>query len=169
MEGLGAASSVAGLISLSGGILAKGYAFLASVHRAPQELRELLCEAATLSAVLNQLHVSIDANEMGAMQQGASGTVVGPRLRKMADTGVLLDCEESLLVVDSSTKRCQQIQGQYLLNLGKRIAWPFKEKETKESLARLGRFRGHLSAALRPISRRWTVTRICSMFRIKPY
>lgn len=55
MEAIGAASAIAALISVSGGILAKGYTFLATVRRAPQGLRELLCEAAALNSVLDQL------------------------------------------------------------------------------------------------------------------
>ncbi|KAL1882217.1 hypothetical protein Daus18300_000703 [Diaporthe australafricana] len=117
MEAIGAASAIAGLLSLSGGILAKGYTFLASVHRAPQELRDLLCEAAALNSVLNQLQA-------------------------------LNEDDQSLLLVQTSIQKCQQIECQELRNLGKRVKWPFKEKETKEALSRLGRIRGHLTTAL---------------------
>lgn len=146
MEAVGAASAIAGLISLSGGILAKGYTFLATVHRAPQELRELLCETAALNSVLNQLQGLVEQRE--SFEKDADTEIRRPGLRHMVDVGVLHECTESLLVVDRSVQRCQQIQGQDLRNLGKRIIWPFKEKETKEALARLGRIRGHLTAAL---------------------
>lgn len=146
MEAVGAASAIAGLISLSGGILAKGYTFLATVHRAPQELRELLCEAAALNSVLNQLQGLVEQHD--SFEKDVDTEIRRPGLRHMVDVGVLHECTESLLVVDRSVHRCQQIQGQELRNLGKRIIWPFKEKETKEALARLGRIRGHLTAAL---------------------
>lgn len=146
MEAVGAASAIAGLISLSGGILAKGYTFLASVHRAPQELRELLCEAAALNSVLNQLQGLVEQH--GSFEKDVGTEIRRPGLGRMVDVGVLHECTESLLLVDRSVQRCQQIQGQELRNLGKRIIWPFKEKETKEALARLGRIRGNLTAAL---------------------
>lgn len=147
MEAIGAASAIAGLVSLSGGILAKGYTFLASVHRAPQELRELLCEAAALNSVLNQLQTLVDDDHHGSFQQNMNESRRSG-LKDIADTGVLHECTESLLLVDRSVQRCQQIHGQDLRNLGKRVMWPFKEKETKEALARLSRIRGHLTAAL---------------------
>lgn len=146
MEAVGATSAIAGLISLSGGILAKGYSFLATVHRAPQELRELLCEAAALNSVLNQLLALVEQN--GSLGKDEDTEMRRPGLIHMADNGVLHDCTESLMLVDRSVQRCQQIQGQELRNLGKRVIWPFKEKETKEALARLGRIRDHLTAAL---------------------
>ncbi|KAJ0108932.1 nkyrin repeat protein [Diaporthe amygdali] len=147
MEAIGAASAIAGIVSLSGGILAKGYTFLASVHRAPQELRELLCEAAALNSVLNQLQTLLEEDHHGSFQQDTNETRKSG-LKDIADTGVLHECTESLLLVDRSVQRCQQIRGQDLRNLGKRVMWPFKEKETKEALARLSRIRGHLTAAL---------------------
>lgn len=148
MEAIGAASAIAGLLSLSGGILAKGYTFLASVHRAPQELRDLLCEAAALNSVLNQLQALTDDDRRDPRQQDTSNEIHRPRLKNMVATGVLHECTESLLLVENPIQQCQQIQGQELRNLEKRVRWPFKEKETKEALARLGRIRGHLTTAL---------------------
>lgn len=148
MEAIGAASAIAGLISLSGGVLAKGYTFLASVHRAPQELRELLCEAAALNSVLNQLQVLVEQENYGSLEEDMGAEMRRPGLKHMVDNGVLHECMESLLLVDRSVQRCQQNQGQELRNLGKRVIWPFKEKETKEALARLARIRGHLTTAL---------------------
>lgn len=148
MEAIGAASAIAGLISLSGGVLAKGYTFLASVHRAPQELRELLCEAAALNSVLNQLQALVEQEQHDSLEEDMGTEMRRPGLKNMVDNGVLHECTESLLLVDRSVRRCQQNQGQELRNLGKRVIWPFKEKETKEALARLARIRGHLTTAL---------------------
>lgn len=148
MEAIGAASAIAGLVSLSGGILAKGYTFLDSVRRAPQELRELLCEAVALNTVLNQLQDLIEKEQHGLLQKDVEIEIRRPALKNMADIGVLQDCGESLLLVEGSIQRCQQIQGQDLQNVRRRITWPFQERETKETLVRLGRIRGHLTAAL---------------------
>lgn len=139
-EVLGAASAIAGLISLSGTVLAEGYAYVASVRRAPKELRELLCESAALDAVLDQLQGFIDESR-GIEDESA-------RLKDLAQAGVINECKESLLLVQRSISRCQQVKGEDLRNLGKRVVWPFKEKETKEVLARLSRIRGHLTTTL---------------------
>ncbi|MCJ1377478.1 hypothetical protein MMC17_000573 [Xylographa soralifera] len=139
-EVLGAVSAIAGLISLSGTILAEGYAFVASVYRAPKELRELLCESAALDAVLDQIQ--------GFADEGVGIDSKTAKLKDLAQAGVMKECKESLLTVQRSIIRCQQVKGEEVRNLGKRVAWPFKEKETKETLTRLSRIRGHLATIL---------------------
>lgn len=140
MEAVGAVSSIAGLVSLSGTILAKGYAFLASIHRAPKELRELLNEAAALAAVLDQFQaLTEDHQDEGAGERA---------LTSIAQAGALEECDAALLFVDNSIRRCQQIDGHKLSNAGKRLLWPFHDKETKDGVARLARLTGYLSTAL---------------------
>ncbi len=134
------ASAIAGLISLSGTVLAEGYAFVATVRRAPKELRELLCESAALDTVLDQLQGLVDESQ-GKEWDSA-------RLKQLAQSESIKECKETLLLVQRSISRCQQIQGEGLRNLGKSVVWPFKEKETKEALVRLSRIRGHLAAIL---------------------
>ncbi|KAI7786693.1 hypothetical protein LA080_002804 [Diaporthe eres] len=106
MEAIGAASAIAGLVSLSGGVLAK---------------------AAALNSVLDQLQSLVEQEQHDSLEQDMDTEIRRPGLKHMVDNGN---------------------QGQELRNLGKRVIWPFKEKETKEALARLGRVRGHLTAAL---------------------
>ena len=84
-EALGAASAIAGLISLSGKLLAQGYAFASTVHHAPRELRELLSEAASLDVVLNQLQSIVD--------RGTESELPLPLLTKLSDAGVIVDCK----------------------------------------------------------------------------
>jgi hypothetical protein len=139
-EVLGGASAIAGLISLSGTVLAEGYAYVASVRRAPKELRELLCESAALDTVLDQLQGLIDESQ-GIESESA-------RLKDLAQSESIKECKESLLLVQRSISQCQQVKGEGVRNLGKRVVWPFKEKETKEVLARLSRIRGHLATIL---------------------
>ncbi|KAH8766863.1 hypothetical protein F5883DRAFT_79561 [Diaporthe sp. PMI_573] len=115
-------------------ILAKGYTFLATVHRAPQELRELLCEAAALSSVLDQLQTLAEQGHHDFPEKDLGAELRRPGLKHVADTGILHECKESLLLVDRSVKRCQQIQGQELRNFGRRVMWSFKEKEIREHL-----------------------------------
>lgn len=139
-EVLGTASAVAGLISLSGKVLAEGYNYVASVHRAPRELRELLCESAALDTVLGQLQ--------GLSDETRGYNVESAKLKELVNMGTIRECTESLDLVRRSISRCQQITGEKANNFGKRVIWPFKEKETKEILARLSRLRSHLTTAL---------------------
>lgn len=96
------AYSIAGLISLSRGILAKGYTVLTSVHRAPQELRELPCEAAALNSVLNQLQTLVEQEQHKSLEQGVDTEIRRPGLKNIVDNGVLHECTASLLLVDRS-------------------------------------------------------------------
>ncbi|KAL9618968.1 MAG: hypothetical protein Q9160_006362 [Pyrenula sp. 1 TL-2023] len=139
-EVLGTASAVAGLTSLSSKILAEGYTYVASVHRAPRELRELLCESAAVDAVLSQLQ--------GLSDEAQSQNIDRTRLKELVNAGTIKECTESLDMVRRSITRCQQIAGGTVANFGKRTIWPFKEKETKEAMERLSRLRGHLTTAL---------------------
>ncbi|KAH8201823.1 hypothetical protein TruAng_003997 [Truncatella angustata] len=137
---LGTASAVAGLVSLSGTILAEGYAFIASVIKAPQELKELLAEVAALGAVLGQLQDLLD--------DGMPFELKKSRLQDLAQAGLIEDCRESLAGLNASISQCRQIAGQSVRNFGRRMVWPFKEKETKETIARLARIRGSLAASI---------------------
>ncbi|KAL9110201.1 MAG: hypothetical protein Q9227_005262 [Pyrenula ochraceoflavens] len=124
-EALGAASAVAGLLSLSGSIIAEGYTFLSTVYRAPKELRDLLREAAALNSVLDQLQSFVDKTSNSGFED------IGVKELGLAE--LIHECEESLLVVQRSVQRCQAVKGEQVKNLGRRILWPFKEKETKET------------------------------------
>lgn len=111
---------------------------MSKVQKAPAEIRSLLKETAYLNASLDQLQklAAEDANPhtMGALETLVSLNVFG-------------DCRSLMNMVLRSIKTCEQISGQGARNLGKRMLWPFKEKETKETLQELGRLRETLSAA----------------------
>lgn len=116
------------------------------MQRAPSEISALLRETANLNALLDQLQSLVDS------------TRVSPSLTEKNDQenallalqrlGVFGDCERLMKVVQSSVKACEQIEKQQVRNLGKRIMWPFKEKETKDTMVQLGRLRETLSAAV---------------------
>ena len=125
-EVLGTASGIAGLISLSATILSEGDSFLGSVHGAPKELRQLLCETATLDTMLGQLQSLADDGHSADGKKSA--------LTELSDASVLQDCKESLLTVRQSIATCQQISGQGVRNLGKMISWPFKRKRDQRHL-----------------------------------
>ena len=134
-EALAAASSIAGLVSLCGSILAEGYTFIASAHKAPRELKKLLRETATIDTVLDQLQSLADESH-------------GAALQRQVEAGTIDECKDSLILVQRSINRCRQVKGDEIKNFGRRIIWPFQEKETKEALAKLARTRDHLATAL---------------------
>jgi hypothetical protein len=138
-EVFGVASAIAGLLSLSGAILSQGYSFTNSVRKAPQELRQLLSETAALNTVLDQLQSLAEDDTL----RGGNSALQG-----LAKAGGIQGCFELLRSVQRSIARCEQIKGQELRNLGRSMIWPFKEKETKDTLTRLSRMRDHLVTAV---------------------
>jgi hypothetical protein len=138
-EVFGVASAIAGLLSLSGSILSQGYSFTNSVRKAPRELRQLLSETAALNTVLDQLQSLAEDDTL----RGGNSALQG-----LAKAGGIQGCFELLRSVQRSIARCEQIKGQELRNLGRSMIWPFKEKETKDTLTRLSRMRDHLVTAV---------------------
>ena len=138
MEVLGSAATIVQLISFTGQVLVLGYGYLSKVRSAPSEIRLLLRETANLNALLDQLQ---DLVEQG-------NDISKSALETLAKLGVFADCEGLMKVVEKGIKACDQVEGEAVRNLGKKIVWPFKEKETKDTLAQLGRLREVLSAAV---------------------
>ena len=105
----------------------------------------LLREVANLNSLLDQLQSlaedSVDNPNLD-VKSGQSALCILERL------GVFSDCERLVKVVLNSVKACQQVEKQQVRNLGRRVMWPFKEKETKETMVQLGRLRDSLSAAV---------------------
>ena len=142
MEAIGSAASIVQLISLTGSVLASGYNFLSKVKRAPSEIRTLLRETASLKALLHELQAVADA----------SGTPTDENTNSALDTlyrlGVFEDCQSLMKIVERSIMACEQVQGEELKNLGKKITWPFREKETNSAISQLARLRDSLNAAV---------------------
>ena len=134
---LSIAASIAGLLALCGKIISEGYTFANSVHNCPKELPLYLQEISLLSAVFAQFTALASANT-----QPASA------LQQVVASSATTDCEQLLKVVENTVKQCQQIQRQRGNNLRKALIWPFKERETKETLERLRHFRDHFGVAL---------------------
>jgi len=138
-EAIGLVASCAQLIHLSGTLLAGGYSFLSQVSRAPTEMRSLLTEAAAVNSLLSQLQVIADTTPDSAVLDALS-TLDG--------LGVFQECKATLSFIQTALARCQQDAGKDLRNFGRRLAWPFKEKETKDAVQRLHRLRGILANAM---------------------
>ncbi len=139
MEALGSAATIVQLISFTGEVLATGYSFLAKVKRAPLEIKNLLQVTAHINKLLDQLQDL--ATEYGNVP--AKGAV-----RTLEMMGIFENGAELMKIVEKTINTCQQVAGQGVRNAGKRLLWPFKEKDTKEVMIQLGRLRDTLSAAV---------------------
>ena len=132
-----AVSSVLQLVQFSAEILTSGYSFIAQASRAPAELRELLSESAGLNCILAQLQFIAESSESP-----------NDALQSLQKLGVFKECHDLLTTVKRSLDTCQQMQGNDMRNFGRRLVWPFKERETREAMQRLHRLRGLLSTAV---------------------
>lgn len=139
MAEIGAVATIIQLISFSGEVLAAGYGYLSKVKKAPSEIRALLKETVSVNELLDEIN---ELNEDKA--EAKSGNV----LSALAGLGVLDDCNTIMEAVKRMLKGCEEIEGQKARNMGKRLTWPFKEKDTKDLLGQLGRLRETLSAAV---------------------
>jgi hypothetical protein len=146
MEALGAAATVAQLISFSGEVLLKGYSFLSKVHKSPAEIRSMLRETANLNALLDQLQLL--STESSTRFLGAEKEETRTALQTLETLGVFGDCDRLMRVIEKSLKACEQVHGHEVRNLGKKLIWPFREQETKDTMLQLGRLRETLSAAV---------------------
>jgi hypothetical protein len=138
-EVIGVVASVAQLVHLSGTLLAGGYDFLSKVARAPSEIRSLLTETAAVNSLLGQLQLVADS---------VVDPSTGDALQSLGRLGVLEECRALLSFIQNALARCQQEAGRDVQNLGKRLKWPFKEKETRDALQRLHQLRGVLANAV---------------------
>ena len=138
-EVVGTVASIAQLVHISGALLAGGYGFLSKVARAPTEIRSLLTETAAINSLLGQLQQMVD---------GKLEPVPDDALQALQRIGIFQECHSILTTVGKALAKCEQVYGHDVRNFGRRLAWPFKEKETKDSLQRLHHLRGILANAL---------------------
>lgn len=138
-EAIGLVASVAQLISLSGALLAGGYSFLSTISRAPAEIRTLLTETAAVNSLLGQLQLISEDSTAPASRDA---------LQSLERLGVLQECRDTLDFVQRVLEKCQHEVGKDVQNFGRRLKWPFKEKETKDALQRLHNLRSVLANAV---------------------
>jgi hypothetical protein len=138
-EVIGLLASVAQLVHLSGTLLAGGYGFLSTVSRAPSENRSLLTEAAAVNSLLGQLQLIAESTTVPASDDA---------VHDLERLGVFDECQGTLEFISNALARCQQEAGKDVKNLGRRLKWPFKEKETKDALQRLHLLRSVLANAV---------------------
>lgn len=138
-EVIGTVASVAQLVQVSGALLVGGYSFLSATVRAPAEIRSLLAEVAAVNSILSQLQQIEEDNHLATRQSS---------IEALKSLGAFEECQISLKFVQSALGKCQGEAGKDLFNLGRRLKWPFQEKETKEALQRLHRLRSMLMNAV---------------------
>ena len=138
-EVFGTVASVAKLVQLSGALLAGGYNFLSKVARAPSEIRSLLTETAAVNSLLAQLQQIADTSPKAAADDV---------LQALERVGVFQECQSTLKSIERALAKCEQVNGQDAKNFGRKLMWPFKEKETKDALQRLHHMRGLLANAI---------------------
>jgi hypothetical protein len=139
-EVIGAVSTVASVIQLvqfSADILTTGYGFLAKVSREPAELRQLPAESTGLNCVLAQIQSLAE-----------SSNSPDDAVQSLQQLGVFKECHDLLNIIKRSLDKCQQELGNDARNFGRRLVWPFKEKETKEAMQRLNQLHALLSTAV---------------------
>lgn len=160
-ELLGISSGIAGLLALSGAILSKGYTYISSVRGAPEELRSLLNETAALNIVLSQL--SQLAANAGAKISGNNG--VFSTLSSLSSSGVIDQCTVLLEAVARSIKCCEQLKGEQLNNFKKKLIFPFREREVKETLRRLCSLRETFTAAI-SVDTMWVISTVLCIWPV---
>jgi hypothetical protein len=140
MEALGSAATIVQLVSFTGEVLVLGYGYLSRVKKAPSEIRALLRETATLNALLAQLQELVGVSPKNSNIDGA--------LQTLERLGVFDDCAKLMKVIERNIKACELVEGERLRNAGRRIVWPFKDKETRDLIAQLGRLKDVVNAAV---------------------
>ena len=138
-------SGIAGLVALSSTVLAEGYHFVRMVEDCPRALRSLLSETAAINSILDQIQTLVaESPFVSESQTQISRRALDSLVRlKALDDGRFL-----LKNVQSALKRCEQINGERLNNMKKRVIWPFQEREVRELLNRLSSTREMFTAAL---------------------
>ncbi|KAI4677696.1 uncharacterized protein J4E84_009015 [Alternaria hordeiaustralica] len=130
---------MAEFVQLSGALLAGGYNFLSKVARALSEIRSLLTETAAVNSLLAQLQQIADTSPKAAADDA---------LQALERVGVFQECQSTLKSIERALAKCEQVNGQDAKNFGRKLMWPFKEKETKDALQRLHHMRGLLANAI---------------------
>ncbi|KFY35817.1 hypothetical protein V494_05576 [Pseudogymnoascus sp. VKM F-4513 (FW-928)] len=148
MEAVQGVASIVQLLEFTGKLLVSGYSFLSRVYQAPREIRSLLREVANLNALLDQLQSLVPETPIGDKRENAMKEDSRNALQTLEGLDVFADCLKLMQVVMGTLKTCEQVEGHQVKNFGKKVLWPFKEKETRDLMAQLGRLRETLSAAV---------------------
>lgn len=137
-EPLSIASGIAGIITLSSAVVATGYKYLDSVSSAPEELKDLICEIASINSLLSQL-ISHSVSQNLGLQDAFDA---------LAQQNVLRDCEETLYKVQSLLHDCELTTGKRHRKALNVLFWPLKQKEIIKNRDRLSRLCTSLHTAI---------------------
>ena len=137
MEAIGAASAIMSLVEVTAEVLEAGYKYIRKVVKAPSEIKSLLGEVAGIYSLLDEIQNLHD-----------DSTSVDQALTSLVRNGHLQACEESLNEAKQTIEKCTRVDGESMKNMGKRLAYPFKEDKILDLLAKLERNRKRLSEAI---------------------
>lgn len=136
MDGLSAAASIIAIVQIAGSVASLGYSYVASVKRAPKELRELLKELGSLSDVLDTLQDYVAANPQS------------PALEKLSTPGgPLKGCATELNELHAKLSSIKLTQGASGA-VERFIKWPFLEKEMAQFIEKIERHKNLFTFAL---------------------
>jgi hypothetical protein len=124
------------LAALASKLAVLGKTYSSAVKNQRTEVQLLVREIGLLSGILMGVSSTLDT------QQSANGRVTGSIL-----IGPLEECKKQL--EDLHEFLLKQMEGRTRLRrLGRRLTWPMKEKETKEWIERIERFKRTFSLGL---------------------
>lgn len=129
MAELAIASGIAGIITLSSAVVATGYKYVSSVATAPEDLKDLIREIASMNTLLTKL-VSVSLSP---------GWVPRDAFDALAREGVIEDCENTLRSVHSILRNSEPGKGKIMKNLCKSLLWPAKRKDIIKHRDRVSR------------------------------
>jgi hypothetical protein len=135
---LSIASGIAGLISLSSSVVVAGYKYVDSMSSAPDELKSLLRETASLNSVLSQLLSHFMSDEPA--QQIA--------YHKLMQQTWFGECEQTLQDAQSLLRDCELASKHHGTNIVKTLFWPRKQEKIVKTRDCLNRLCGSLHTAV---------------------
>jgi hypothetical protein len=135
---LSIASGIAGLITLSSSIVVAGYKYADSMSSAPDDLKSLLRETASLNSVLSQLLSHCMSDEP------AKATAY----YKLVQQNIFRECEQTLEDAQSLLRDCELASTQNGTNIVQTLLWPRKQKAIIKSRDCLNRLCASLHTAV---------------------
>ena len=145
-EAIGLAASIVALATVALKLADAGYEYIGKVKNAEKDIKQLVEELKSLAKLLEPLKDSDEANKVADPPRSDLDSSRG-----LADC-LLNDCQNLLNQLDPSLpKKPESSSSKILGKLGmqkKRFGWPFDEKDTRQVIDRIERFKTSLGLKL---------------------
>ena len=151
MAEIGLAASIVGLLTLAGQVTAISYKYFKGVENASRDVKELTNELASLSGILAALQTCLSMD--GTLEFSAEDD--GQNLRQTIETSlqqcasVMEELRSKLEIKPTNKRNFTKATAEIFRSL----MWPLKEKETKEYVKKLDRFKVTFTLAISVESR----------------